>query len=171
MPSDRNINQLEEIKTQISKSNFVISTGFSGISAQDMTSLKKVLRSHGASFKVVKNTLAAIAADELGRPEIKKILSEQTALLLCDGDPIEASKSLLNFLDENHLTVNINGGILDGTILSSPDIKSLSMTKPIPLLISDIMGQLLGIISGLASVINRPNQNLVTVLQRRSEQG
>ena len=75
MPSDRNINQGEVIKAEMASSNFVISTGFSGITVKDMTSLRKALRTNGASYKVVKNTLAAIAADELGRPEIKEILT------------------------------------------------------------------------------------------------
>ena len=62
MPSDRNINQVEVIKAEMASSNFVISTGFSGITVKDMTSLRKALRTNGASYKVVKNTLAAIAA-------------------------------------------------------------------------------------------------------------
>ena len=181
MPSDRNINQVEVIKAEMASSNFVISTGFSGITVKDMTSLRKALRTNGASYKVVKNTLAAIAADELERPEIKEILTEQTGLVLCYGDPVEASKSLLNFLDANRLPMIVNGGVLDGVILSPADLESLSKKKPKPIMISDIMGQLIGTLTGfvrtlntpatnIVSVINRPHQNLVTALQRISEQ-
>ncbi|MBH52691.1 MAG: 50S ribosomal protein L10 [Chloroflexi bacterium] len=181
MPSDRNINQVEVIKAEMASSNFVISTGFSGITVKDMTSLRKALRTNGASYKVVKNTLAAIAADELGRSEIKEILTEQTGLVLCEGDPVEAAKSLLNFLDANRLPMIVNGGVLDGIVLSQSDIESLSKTKPKPVMIADIMGQLIGTLTGfvrtlntpatnMVSVINRPHQNLVTALQRISEQ-
>ena len=75
----------------------------------------------------------------------------------------------------------INGGVLDGIVLSQSDLESLSKTKPKPVMIADIMGQLIGTLTGfvrtlntpatnMVSVINRPHQNLVTALQRISEQ-
>ena len=78
--------------------------------------------------------------------------------------------------------MTLNGGVLDGVVISPDDLESLSKMKPKPVMIADIMGQLLGALSGflrtlnapatnVVSVLSRPHQNLVTALQRISEQG
>ena len=71
-----------------------IGTNYRGLSANDMTQLRKELTEKGIDYKVVKNSLAKIAADEVGDTEFHKLLEETTGVAFSSGDPVSTFASL-----------------------------------------------------------------------------
>ena len=75
MPTPEKEEQVRQIKELIETSTVAIGTNNNGLSVADMTELRRVLRENGVRLRVVKNTLAHIAADEAGAPAVKEIVA------------------------------------------------------------------------------------------------
>ena len=67
MPTQKKESQVEEIKDRLAKCTIAIATGYSGMSASNMTGLRAHLKDQGIEYKVVKNSLTIRAASQLGK--------------------------------------------------------------------------------------------------------
>src|SRR5665647_50562 len=83
---------------------------YRGLTVAELKELRGKLRESGASFKVVKNTLGAIAADRAGREAVKDMLSGPTAVTFC-ADEVVAAKALADFA-KTHPHLEVRGGLL-----------------------------------------------------------
>lgn len=86
-----------------------------------MAELRKRLREAGIEYKVVKNTLACLAAKESQLKEIEQCLVGPTAFAFSEGDLTIAAKILTNFSRE-YPPLQIRGGAFGREILSSEQI-------------------------------------------------
>ena len=64
MPNKRNIEQLEELTGLFKDSEYLVSTEYKDISANTMVALRKQLNSVGAKYRIVKNNIAHLAAND-----------------------------------------------------------------------------------------------------------
>ena len=169
MPSGKNIDALGELKEKLAQNSVLISTGFTGLDVATMTDFRQKLREQGLEYRVVKNTIASLAADEIGSPQIKEVLNGPTGLILGNGDPIAAAKLLTEYLRANRIVMPLNGAIMDGEVISAQDVNALGLLPTKPVLMSMLMGQLSGVAARLARALNNPVQALAIVLERSTE--
>ena len=169
MPSGKNIDALGELKEKLTQNSVLISTGFTGLDVATMTDFRQKLREQGLEYRVVKNTIASLAADEIGSPQIKEVLNGPTGLILGNGDPIAAAKLLTEYLRANRIVMPLNGAIMDGEVISAQDVNALGLLPTKPVLMSMLMGQLSGVAARLARALNNPVQALAIVLERSTE--
>ena len=142
-----------------------ISADYSRLRVGDMTVLRKVLREKGVEFRVIKNTLAYLAADAAGKPEIKGIVEGPTGLAFGYGDPTEPAKALSDFIRRTRSPLKIRGGAMDGRSLTAQEVNTLATLPSREQLVARLLGQLQGPISGLVYVLNAPISGLARVLQ------
>ena len=180
MPSQKNLDAVEQLKETLERSPVVIGTSYTGLSVTVMTELRRGLRERGLEYRVVKNTLAGVAADELGRPQIKEVLRGPTGLVLSGGDPTEAARSLMDLLRTSRIALPVLGAVVEGQAVSAEGVGTLAALPPKPVLIAQLLGLLSGVMTrmvvtlngptrGLATVLGGPSRGLVTVLQRSTE--
>ena len=181
MPSRKNIEAVETLKDILTRSTVVIGTSFTGLDAAAMTGLRRALREKGIQYRVVKNTVTSIAADEAGRPEIKELLQGPTGLVLGYGDAVEAAQALNEYIRSTRLPMTVHGVVIGRQRLGADGVTTLAALPPRPVLAAQFMGQLMGLMVRLVSTLNAPAQQfvsslstpgrgLVTVMQRRVEQ-
>jgi large subunit ribosomal protein L10 len=162
MPAQRKIKIVEELIDSFSRSTIVIGTEFTGLDVNTITALRSALRNDSVEFRVVKNNLANIAAQETGNPKISQLLSGSTALIVGYSDPLETAKLLNNYLETSRIPLTIHGAVLDGQVLSPSDLKSLATIPPKPILVAQLSGQLLSLVTRVVTTLNRPAQTLVS---------
>jgi large subunit ribosomal protein L10 len=180
MPSQKNLDAVERLKETLERSPVVIGTDYGGLNVAVMTELRRGLRQRGLEYRVVKNTLAGVAAEEIGRPQIKEVLRGATGLVLSDGDPTEAARALADFLRTSRIVLPVLGAVVEGQVVSAEDVGTLAALPPKPVLMAQLLGQLSGVMGrmvvvlngparGLATVLGGPSRALATVLQRSTE--
>ena len=169
MPSTKNIQTVAALKERLGKCTLIISTGFTGLPVAAMTDLRRRLREKGLEYQVVKNTLASIAAQEIGRSALKEILQGPTGLVLAQQDPAEAAKGFDEVLRATRLTLPVRGALLDGQLLTPADLTALATLPPKPVLMANLAGRVKGPLAALVWALQGPVQSLVTVLQRAAE--
>ena len=169
MPSDKNVEALEEMKEKLASNSILISTGFTGLDVATMTQFRRKLREQDLEYRVVKNTIASLAADEIGSPQIKEVLTGPTGLVLGNGDPVSAAKLLTEYLRSSRIAMPLNGAVMDGQVMSAQEVNALGALPPKPVLMAMFMGQLSGVVSRLVRALNSPAQRLAIVLERSTE--
>ncbi|MDQ3972865.1 MAG: 50S ribosomal protein L10, partial [Actinomycetota bacterium] len=91
----------------------------------ELARLRAELRKADAEYRVVKNTLARVAAREAGFDVPDEVLTGPTAVTFCAGDPVAAAKVLRAFARDNPELV-VKGGIMDGRVLDAAETRQLA---------------------------------------------
>lgn len=154
---------VEEIVSIYKESPSVIIAHYHGLTVSEVNSLRESLKSKDAGFKVVKNTLAKIAANKVGLDDIVNLFSGPTAIAY-SKEPVEMAKLVVNFAKTNE-NLKIIGGIVDNQVLNEYSIKELSKLPSLNELRSKIIGLLQAPATKLAGVIQAPSASLSRVIQ------
>ena len=170
MPTDRKIQAVQDMTDWLDGATIVISTNYAGLPVTDMTSLRRALRDKEVRYKVVKNTLAYIAADNVGKPELKEIIQGPSAIAFGYGEPTDPAKALSEFIRETRSPLEIRGAVLDGRVLDSAQVEQLASLPSKDELVAQMLARMQSPISGLVNVLNGPIAGLARVLQGRIDQ-
>ena len=165
MPTQKKVDTVADLKGRLEKATMIVSTEYRGLRVKEMQDLRRKLREGGLEVRVVKNTLVKRAADELGEPDIVRIIEGPTALAIAYGDVIEASKALAAYAQTAPSTFAVRGGYLDGSVLSANDLKELVKIPPRPVLIAQFMGHMQSPLATFIGLLDAPLQELTGLFQ------
>jgi large subunit ribosomal protein L10 len=146
-----------------------ISTDYTGLAVGAMTDLRRALRERNVQFRVVKNTLAHLAAEAAERPGLKDIVRGPTGIAFGYGDPTEPAKALTEYIRSTRLPIKVMGALMGERTLTADEVSALALLPSREELIARLMGQLQAPVAGLVSVLNAPISGLARVLQRHVE--
>ena len=144
--------QVDKLGKQLEKASSLIVTTYSKLTVAQDYELRKTLRSSGAKYAVVKNTLAERAAKGTKVEEVLKNLSGVTSIAYTEGDPVALAKALSRYAKDNP-EFTFKAGVVEGRVISINEIKALA-TMPAK---EEIYSKLL-------FLINAPAQRLVTTM-------
>ena len=170
MPTAKKISQVAMLEEKMKRCTIAISTEFHGVSVSDMAGLRRKLREQSVEYVVVKNTLAKIAGSNAGIDGFGEILVGPTGIAFGYGDPTEPAKALADHVRATRIDVAIRGAVTDGQILSGPDVQRLAAIPSKPVLMSQMMRNLLAPLTGLAYVLTFHLGGLARVLDARRGQ-
>src|SRR5204863_5014437 len=144
--------QVEKLGMELKKVSSVIVATYSKLTVAQDYELRKTLRSSGAKYRVVKNTLAERAAKGTKVEEVLKGLSGVTSIAYTQGDPVALAKALAKYSKDNP-EFTFKAGVVEGRVISINEIQAVA-TMPSK---EELHSKLLFLISA-------PAQRLVTVM-------
>ncbi len=163
MPSQKILEEKKQVVAGLSEQFKTAVSGvlvdYCGLTVEQDTQLRNKLREAGVDYKVIKNTLARIAAKEVGFDELDPILNGPTALAVSMTDEVAPAKIISDFAKDNE-KLEIKSGFLDGRVVSLDEVKKLAATPNRETLIAKVMGSL-----------NAPVSKLVRTLQAIVDNG
>jgi large subunit ribosomal protein L10 len=146
-------------------------TEYRGLTVKQLQDLRRSLGAN-ANYAVVKNTLAKIAATEVGIEGFDDLLTGPTAIAFIQGDVVEAAKGLRDFAKANP-TLVIKGGVLDGKPLDASEVAKLADLESREVLMGKLAGAMLASLSQAVYLLNAPlaqAARLAGALQAKAEQ-
>jgi len=161
--------QVEKLNADLKNVSSMVVATYSKLTVAQDYELRKTLRGAGAKYKVVKNTLAQLAAKGTKVEEALKGLSGVTSIAYTSGDPVAMAKALSKYAkDTPEFTFKV--GVVEGRVISIKEIESLaSMPSK-----GELMSKLLFLINApaqrLATVMNAVGRNLAVVLDQGVQQ-
>ena len=161
---------VEQLTTELKDAEAIFAIDYRGISVPQAAELRAGLRDAEARFRVVKNRLTLLAADQAGTEQIKDHLQGPTALTLVQGDVALAAKTLRRLGEEWEL-LEFKGGIMDGEALDPDSFTAIAKLPGRDQLNAQFAGivasPLTGLVRGLGSMV----QGLASQLQQIADQG
>ncbi|MCK8435870.1 50S ribosomal protein L10 [Streptomyces sp. D2-8] len=167
------VDAVEEMRDKFRNSNAAVVTAYTGLTVAQLQKLRRSL-GENAQYRVAKNTLTKIAANEAGITTLDDLFAGSSAVAFVTGDPVEAAKGLRDFAKDNPSLV-IKGGVLDGKAMSADEIKKLADLESREVLLSKLAGAMKGKQSQAASVFQALPSKLVRTVDalraKQDEQG
>jgi large subunit ribosomal protein L10 len=159
MPKAQKVEAVEHLKVELRESEAALLTSFRGLKVAEMTELRRSLAASQTEFKVVKNTLAKIAAKDIGLDDLVPLLEGSTAIAFVKGDPVTAAKGL-DEISRKYPALVLKGGVLTGRVLSAERAASLANVAPREVLLAQIAGAFQAPLAKLAALLQAPVRSL-----------
>ncbi|GAI34470.1 unnamed protein product, partial [marine sediment metagenome] len=161
---------IDSLQQVFSRCSIGVLTDYRGLSASEMTNLRRRLRESGIEYKVVKNTLARFAAQRAGKEELLSFFEGPVAIAFGYGDITEPARALANYIETSKATMSLKGGFLPDRLLTSEDVATLSVLPSREILLAKVLGGMQSPISALVSHLTAPMRGIIGVLQARIQQ-
>lgn len=154
-PRPEKVAVVDEVREQFTSADAVLLTEYRGMTVKSISKLRRVLAPTGAQYKVFKNTLVNIAADQNGIEGLEPMLHGPTAVAFIKGDAVEAAKALRDFAKTDPKLI-IKGGLLGGKVLDAKQASALADMPPKAQVLAEIAGLFEAPLSSFASLLEAP---------------
>jgi large subunit ribosomal protein L10 len=124
-PRPEKVATVEEIAGKLRAAPAVFVAEYRGMTVPALAALRGSLRESGAELKVYKNTLARLAAREVGLGALDELLVGPASLTFAGEDTVAAAKALNNAAKANPLLV-LKGGALGTSLIDADGVKALA---------------------------------------------
>jgi len=128
----------------------VLLTEYRGLTVAEIKALRRALEG-GADLKVIKNTLATIAAREAGLEDLIPMFEGPTAIAFVTGDVAKVAKDLAEFAKKS-LALTLKGGVFEGKVLDGAQAKALSTLESREVMLAKIASMAITPIQQTANV-------------------
>lgn len=165
-----------EVKEKLEAADGIVLTEYRGLDVPAMAELRHSLTPAGGEYKIYKNTLVKLAANELGL-DLDELLVGPTALAFVGekadgskGDPAAVAKALKEYSKTNDKLV-IKGGLLDGKAVTAEEIKAIADLPSREAMLSEFAGAMESILGDFAGVLDAKLQEFVGCMDALIEKG
>ena len=162
--------QIDKLAHELEGSTSAIVGTFAKLTVSQDYELRKVVRSAGGRYRVLKNKLAARAAKGTKVEQALQGLKGVSSVAYTSGDPVVLAKALSTWMQEN-AEYTFKLGIVDGQLITVEEVKQLA-TMPSK---EQIFSKLLFLINApaqrLVTVMNAAGRDLAVVVNQAVEQG
>jgi large subunit ribosomal protein L10 len=159
-----------KLAAELEHSTSAIIGTFKGLTAAKDFELRKTVRAAGGSYHVVKNKLAARAAEGTKIEEALKGLKGVSSVAYTSGDPVALAKALSAWVKDNaEFTFKL--GIIDGKVIDVREIGELATMPGKEELFSKLLFLINSPAQRLATVINATGRDLAVVINQGVEKG
>ncbi len=163
MAKPEKVQAVGEISERLRGAGAVLLTEYRGLHVSEIADVRDALRAVDADLKVLKNTLARIAARDAGLEEFASMIGGPTAMAFVRGDVIGAAKALDEAARKYPVLV-VRGGILDGKVITESQVARLATIDSREVLLARIAGLFNAPAQGMAGVAAGLLQNLGSML-------
>jgi large subunit ribosomal protein L10 len=160
--------KVKKLASELEGSTSAIIGTFSGLTASKDFELRKAVRGAGGSYHVVKNKLAARAAEGTKIEAALKGLKGVSSVAYTSGDPVALAKALSTWVKDNaEFTFKL--GIIDGKVIDVREIGELATMPGKEELFSKLLFLIQSPAQRLATVINATGRDLAVVINQGVE--
>jgi len=170
MPTARKERIVKELSELLSRARIAILTDYRGLKVDEMAEVRRRLGEVGADYRVVKNSLTRLAAQQVGKEGIIEIMEGPTAIAFGYDDEVAPAKAVMEYVRGARPQLAIRGAILDGRVLSAAEVVELASLPSREVMLGRVVGTMQAPIANLIGVLKALPAGLVRVLQARKQQ-
>jgi len=163
---------IEALREKFSRARVAVLTECTGMGANEITELRRQLRAAGAELRVVKNTLAVLAAEGTPVAAAKEYFRGPLSVAIGYDDPALPAKVLRDFIakGKRDKKMRITLGLIEGKILDPARLKAVADLPSRKVLLAQLLAGMLGPLGGLVGTMNGILSNFVGTLIAIKEQ-
>ena len=168
MPNQKNIEKIKNLSESFSKAKAIYFTKYHGLNVSDITKLRSEFFKVEVEYKVAKNTLIKLAAQENEIEIDSELLKGATAIAISYSEPVSPAKVIKEFKRDGDLP-EVKGILFDGQFLPGDDYNRLANLPSKDELLAKLIAMLNSPMQKLVSTISAPMQNTLGVLNNLKE--
>ena len=144
---------VQEVAEILEKAKSVFINDFQGLNVEKMGELRQKCREASVGYRVVKNTLARLAVQKVGRDEIVKYLEGPSAIAYSFDDPSAPARILSEFAKAEEKPI-IKASLFEGIFYGQDRIRDIATLPSKEVLLVNIVRGFNAPIQGLAGVLS-----------------
>lgn len=160
---------VDSLHEEFSRAKIVIVTDYKGLNVTRINELRAKLKEAGVAYRVVKNTLLILAAEDTDVAALKENFQGPSAIAMSFDDPVAPAKVLTAFAKENE-KLEIKAGVMGSQALSFEQIKALADLPSREVLLSKMLSALNGVPTGFVRTLSAIPGQFLNVLQAVRDQ-
>jgi len=168
-PKGKKEEELNELKKDLAVAKNMIVAQFQGMSVAQDTELRQKIRATSSQYRVVKNTLAKLAAKGTPVENLSKSFDGPTAIAYNSSDPVALAKALTTYAKANPLFV-FKAGMVESRVVNIEDFAVIAAMPSKEELIAKVLFLINAPAQRLAVALNGVSRNLAVVLGQAVEQ-
>ncbi len=170
MPTEKKKQIVSEFQDALSRCSVGILTDYRGLNVAQITELRRKLRAANMEYRVIKNSLAQIAAKNIGKEILVDKFTGPMAVALGYGEITEATKLLTEYIKNSKINMAIKGAFFDDTFIDEKGVDRLAKLPPKEVLIAQVLGGIQSPLYGIVNVLAGPIRGIMGVLNARMKQ-
>ena len=177
MKKEEKVTAIAELAERFGRARLAILTECVGLPVNQVTELRKQLRGVKAEYRVVKNTLAARAAEGTALAGLKVHLKGPTGVVIGYDDPVLPTKVLKDFIgaEKRDEKIRMTAGVLEGKILQPNELAAVAMLPKkevlVAMLLSAMQGPIRGVVYTLNAVLSKFVRVIAAIQDKRKGEG
>jgi len=168
-PKKQKEEELNELKKDLAEAKNIVVSQFTGITVAQDTDLRQKVRATGSKYRVVKNTLAKIAAKGTPAEALSKALEGSTSIAYNNSDPVALAKALTAYAKTNPVFI-FKSGLVEGRVVNLADLNAIASLPSKEELIAKLLFLLNAPAQRIAVATNGVARNLAIVVGQAVEQ-
>jgi large subunit ribosomal protein L10 len=169
MPTPQKAAQIQELVDRLSRSQLTIIADYRGLTVDALHGFRAKLRPLDAEFKIAKNTLTRIAAEQVGINGLEPELEGPTAILFAYGDVVAPAKAVSDFVRSSRI-LQVRAGVMNNLVITPADVEAISSLPPREELLGKLVNLLASPMTRTAGVLSGPARSVVYLANARAEQ-
>ncbi len=168
MPTEAKQAAVAELVELLKETDTAIISDHRGLSVADLLKVRRELRAKDIQYRVIKNRLARIAAEQADRSELVPLLTGPSAIAIGAADEAALAKGLLDATKP--FNVEIRGAALNGDTVDAAAVAALAKLPGREALLAQLAGGMASPLSSMASLLAAPLRDLGYGLAQLKEQ-
>ena len=161
---------LDEIKDKIAGSKAIVLASYKRLEPNLTSKFRMNLAKTGGTLEVVKKRVLVKAAQAANVAFDPALLQGHIAVVFASQDPIQTTKVVYQFRQENEEVLEVIGGQFEGAICSASDVEQISKLPSKEEMRAQFLGTLEAPLSQTLAVIEALLTSVMHCLENKSEQ-
>jgi large subunit ribosomal protein L10 len=169
MPTEAKRETVAALREELAQARTMIVSEYRGLKVKEIADIRRALRKQDVTYRVVKNRLLRIAAQDSVGAALGPLLTGPTAIAF-GNDEARTAKAVIDATRPYNRVVRITGGVLGDRAIGADDVTRLAALPSREVLLARLAGGMQAPMSSLASLFAAPLRNLGYALQQVADQ-
>jgi large subunit ribosomal protein L10 len=169
MPTEAKRETIAELREELAKARTMIVSEYRGLTVKEIAEIRRALRKQDVTYRVVKNRLMRIAAEDSVGEALSPLLTGPTAIAF-GNDEAGTAKAVLDATRPYNKIVRITGGVLGNKAIDADSVTRLAALPSRDVLLAKLAGGMQAPVGTLAGLLAAPLRNLGFALAQVAEQ-
>ncbi|MBF0456498.1 MAG: 50S ribosomal protein L10 [Nitrospirae bacterium] len=158
-----------DLNEKFARAKAVVLTDYKGMSVAELSALRVNLRGSKVEYKVVKNTLATIAAKGTPVETDKDVFTGTVGVAIGYDDPALVPKKVFETAKVKDAKLKVLGGFVEGRLYNAVDLKKIADLPPKEVLLAQMAGCFSAPMGKMAGLLNATISKMVNALHALKE--
>ena len=163
MPTEAKRETVAELREELAQHRTLIVSEYRGLTVKEIAEIRRALRKQDVSYRIVKNRLMRIAAQDTVADALGPLLTGPTAIAF-GTDEASTAKAVLDATRPFRI-VRITGGVLGNRAIDADGVTRLAALPGRDTLLSQIAGGFAAPLATMAGLLDAPLRDMAGLTQ------
>jgi large subunit ribosomal protein L10 len=169
MPKPEKVEAVEKLKGTLGAAKGIILADFTGLTVSEANELRRKCRAAQVEYRVVKNTLAKIAARAAGVGDLEEHFDGPIAIATSESDSIAPARVLAEFRKTAQKPV-FKAGYVEGRLFGPEEIRRIAVLPSREGLLAQVIGAVQAPMGQIVMTLEGVLRNVISVIDQAAKQ-